>query len=119
MYNQAAEDGNPRKMEIEAYWDRIYQCLSNNNGTQARDIMQELRDSDSKLFNATYWKVNKWMGSVLAFRAASDSEAATLVTKEEIGRARLVAFVHDVARSPQWQTNDLPAMVSKLRGWVG
>lgn len=113
---EAVMDGNPRRAEIEAAWQPIRSALSARNGREAGSLLAEIRDRDRYLFNACYWRVDRWLDSWFESRASGAPEDAN--ARWEAAKAAKVDFMAgiytDRQHPDQWQTADLAFLLQEL-----
>jgi len=115
------DNGNPRKVEVDAQWDRIFPAIKALNGTQVRDFLRDIREKDRRIFNALYWRIDDWFTSRIATGVLLKAEADVHYTSETVGQPRMASFVVKTCGQSEyfngwWQTQDLPRMFSTIDG---
>jgi hypothetical protein len=109
-------DINPRKAEIESAWQPIRAALAARNGREAGNLLAELRDRDKFVFNACYWRADRWLDSWFQSRATDAPDDRD--EQWEFARAAKSSFLHGIYSDrdypDNWQTADLAYICQEL-----
>lgn len=114
---QDTEPGNPHISRIEAEWDRILPLLNSKDGRRAADHLRNIREDTPRIYNALYWRIDKWMKNKLSTRALTVGEEG--FDKVEIGSPRLAAFLQGRKSGDWWNTYDLAQILGQIDEWSG
>ena len=102
-------------------WEVLKSYLANMQGNDAATMLERLRDSESKtdrkVWNALYWRVDKWMGAYFARKPLSQNEESLDLSHFEVGRARWIAFLcrtYPERDDPGWNSADLRYIFQKI-----
>lgn len=109
------------KIDYDTVWNsQLYPALSKFHGTEARDILAEVRWKDKGAFNALYWRTQNWMEGYAGRKPLSDSEERSGLSQEEIGVVRfqdiLWRFFGKRLPMREWGSKDLPALLGMVKG---
>jgi len=109
------EEGNPNISQIDAYWERLIPLLNNLAGTKAGELLRDVKETDKNIFNALYWRTDRWMKLRISKNALTKGEQQ--YGSDDIGSIRLAAFVQGRKSGDWWETFDLGQMLSQIDGW--
>ena len=118
-YETPIDDSNPQASRIDGHWAQVSRHLEAKEGKDASWRLKSLYDEDRRLYNAVYWRVDRWIIAQFAKAPMDKSEIERKYTRTEVGLARLATFIHkDMAEGRLmkrwWAPQDLPKLLAKM-----